>query len=324
LLSNRKALVSYQIPYNSADVDASPSYALYGDSLASDIGRDISNALGRGWYINVPDFQGPEASFTLGPQEGHATLDSVRAALSSGFSLASDTRYALWGYPGGGLASEWATELQAAYAPELNFAGVAVGGLTPGVLATLDEANGTYFAGLIPMAVLGATSQFPEAYDFICSILKPTGQYNRTTFMLGKNMTLAQAFVEFDGQDVYKYFVNGRADLNNPIMQNIFDNNGIMGYHGIPQMPLFIYKAIEDELSAVDATDALVAKYCALGVNILYQRNKVGGHIAEITNGDARAFAWLSSALDGTYSTRYSAQGCTTQNVTVNVTSTTL
>ncbi len=319
--SNGSALVSYQIPYNSADVDTSPSYALYGDSVADYVGGDIPDALGRGWYINIPDFEGPQASFTLGPQEGHATLDAVRAVLSSGFGLASDARYALWGYSGGGLASEWAAELQAAYAPDLNFAGVAIGGLTPSVIDTLDAANGTYFAGLIPMAVLGVTSQYPEAFDYIYNKLKTTGEYNRTTFMSGKNMTLEAAFTLFADQDVYSYFTGGRADLSAPIMQNIFNNNGVMGFHGLPQMPLYVYKAILDELSVVGPTDALVDKYCALGANILYQRNTVGGHIAEITNGNAGAVAWLTSVLDGTYNSTYSSQGCTIQNVTVNVTS---
>ncbi|RFU27619.1 hypothetical protein B7463_g8698, partial [Scytalidium lignicola] len=322
--SNKSALVSYQIPYNSADVDASPSYALYGNSLASDINDNIPDALGRGWYLNVPDFQGPLASFTLGPQEGHATLDSVRAVLSSGFGLANNARYALWGYSGGGLAVDWAAELQEAYAPELNFAGAALGGLTPSVLATLDEATGTYFTGLIPMAVLGITSQYPEAYDYIYSRLKPTGSHNRTTFLLGKNITLEEAFTEFQGQDGFSYFVGGRADLDAPIMQKIFNNTGIMGNHGIPQMPLFVYKAINDELSAVQATDSLVNKYCSLDANILYQRNTVGGHIAEITNGEDRAFTWLTSVLDGTYSKLYSTKGCTIQDVTVNITSSTL
>jgi hypothetical protein len=71
----------------------------------------------------------------------------------------------------------------------------------------------------------------------------------------------------------------------------------------------------------VNETDALVAKYCAVGANILYQRNTVGGHFAEDSNGDASAFEWLSSVLDETYSMRYSPQGCTIQNVALDVTS---
>lgn len=105
---------------------------------------DVTAALGRGWYVNVPDYEGPLASFTAGVMSGHATIDSVRAVLSSGFGLAPNgTRYAMWGYSGGALASEWAAELQVQYASELNFAGAALGGLTPNVTSVLSAVTGT-------------------------------------------------------------------------------------------------------------------------------------------------------------------------------------
>lgn len=98
----RPPLLSYQIPYNTDDNEFSPSILLYGTALPS----DIPTALGRGWYVNVPDFEGTLASFTAGVQEGHATLDSVRAVLSAGLGVDSGSRYALWGYSGGSIASE--------------------------------------------------------------------------------------------------------------------------------------------------------------------------------------------------------------------------
>ena len=313
------ALLSYQIPYNSFDVDASPSYSLYAGPPG-----DIAMALGRGWYVNVPDFEWPLASFSAGVEEGHATLDSVRAVLSSGFGLALDARYAMWGYSGGSIATEWAAELQVQYAPELNFSGAALGGLVPNITSALQSINRTIWAGLTPAALLGLTSQYPAAYEFLVSKLKPSGPYNRTTFLSAKHMSYAEDFVTFANQNVFDYFEGGIAVFESPIIQKIIQSNGFMGYHGVPQMPLFVYKAIQDELTRVNDTDALVAKYCAVGANILYQRNTVGGHLAEYTNGVPRAFEWLSSVLDGTYSIKYSPQGCTIQNVAVNITSTLL
>lgn len=43
-----------------------------------------------------------------------------------------------------------------------------------------------------------------------------------------------------------------------------------MGYHGVPQMPIFAYKAIEDEISVVEDTDALVDKYCNSKANSMF------------------------------------------------------
>lgn len=306
------ALLSYQIPYDSADVNSSPSYALYSGGQP-----DIPAALGRGWFVNVPDYEGPLASFTAGVQSGHATIDSIRAVLSSGFGLSSNASYAMWGYSGGALASEWAAELQVQYAPELNFSGAAVGGLTPNTTNVLFTVNGTLEAGLAPSGMLGLASQFPALSQFITQQLKTSGQYNVTGFLAVKNMSLDQSIENYADQDIFAYFTNGSALLQEPIVQQVISSDGLMGYHGVPQMPLYVYKAIGDEISPIADTDALVNKYCAVGASILYQRNTVGGHSADDINGDAMAFEWLSSALSGTLQ----QTGCLIQNVTVNVTS---
>ena len=75
-------------------------------------------------------------------------------------------------------------------------------------------------------------------------------------------------------------------------------------------MPIFGYKAIADELSLVEDWDALISRYCGRGVDILYQRNAVGGHEDEATNTDG-AFSWLNDALAGRYLLQ---EGCTIQN----------
>lgn len=99
--------------YDSAFLDASPSYALYSSDASSNL-EDISTGLANGWFVNVPDYEGPLASFTAGVLSGHSTIDSIRAAFNAKhiLGLAKDARYAMWGYSGGALASEWAAELQ--------------------------------------------------------------------------------------------------------------------------------------------------------------------------------------------------------------------
>jgi hypothetical protein len=307
---SNKALLSYQVAYDTADVDGSPSYALYAGS-----GSDIPAALGKGWYVSVPDFEGPLASFTSGVMSGHATIDSVRAVLSGRYGLSPQARYAMWGYSGGALGSEWAAELQVQYAPEMSFAGAALGGLTPNVTNVLFAVDGTSDAGLIPGAILGLSSQFLDVRAYLLSKLKTTGPYNATTFLAAQHLTLAQSNKVFGYQVITNYFVDGIADLLTPNVLKVVNSDGMMGYHGTPQMPLFVYKAIKDELSPVADTDALVARYCGVGATIQYQRNTVGGHGSEDENGDAAAFAFLASVLEGTYT----ATGCTTENVTIAI-----
>jgi hypothetical protein len=40
-----------------------------------------------------------------------------------------------------------------------------------------------------------------------------------------------------------------------------------------------------------------------------------GGHVDELTNGDARALGWLAKLFEGGHET----EGCTVQNVTVGI-----
>ncbi|KAE8356844.1 lipase 1 precursor [Aspergillus coremiiformis] len=314
---NTSALLSYQIAYDSYDVDASPSYAMYAAPPV-----DVSIALSQGWHVNVPDYEGPQAAFTAGVLSGHSTLDSIRSILSANTTTAtfhihaSTSRTALWGYSGGALASEWATELQQKYAPELRLAGAALGGLTPNITNVMNTVTGTISAGLVPGSVLGLASQYPDAYAFLLRQLKPDGPHNRTSYLAAQHMTLPEALAFFAGQDMYDYFRHGRATFLAPVVQHTILRDGYMGTHGVPRMPIFAYKAIHDEVSPVADTDALVQQYCGRGATIRYERNRVGGHSAEAINGHARALQFLASVLNGLYS----PSGCTIRDVTVNVT----
>ena len=294
----------------------SPSYTFYNRSI---VDPPIPMALGLGWFVNLPDYEGPLASFSAGVQSGHATIDSLRAVLGLGFGLNSNTKYALFGYSGGALASEWAAELQVQYAPELSIAGVAIGGLTPNVTSVLETINNSPFMETAVNGLLGMASQDATFEQYLISQLITTGTYNATTFLAAReqNTTIDQRV--FADQNIFDYFISGNSFTQNPLVQSVINRDGIMGYHGVPAMPVFVYKAIHDEFSPVADTDALIERYCAMGANILYQRNTVGGHLAEYVNGEESAFAFLSAILDGSYATKYQTMGCTIQNVTVTI-----
>ncbi|KAI1082829.1 LIP-domain-containing protein [Whalleya microplaca] len=321
--AQKNALLSYQIPYNTPDVDGSPSYGLYNIFAEGSIGLppttdDIAGALGLGWYVVVPDFEGPQAAFFAGPQEGHAVIDSVRAVYATDLVPLSpaNTRAALWGYSGGSIASGFAAELAPAYAPELALAGVALGGLVPNVTQALGYINKQPYAGLLVSVLLGVTAQEPWARNFLVGKLKTEGPYNATGFLAALHMPITEIFAAYPGQDISDYFVDGWALLEDPKMKALLGKNAYAGRHGVPQTPVFAYKAIGDEFSNVTESDRLIESWCELGVDVLYQRNTIGGHVTENINGKPRAMAWLSSVLDG----KYSASGCTWQDVTVNLT----
>ncbi|KAF9893474.1 hypothetical protein FE257_010786 [Aspergillus nanangensis] len=80
---------------------------------------------------------------------------------------------------------------------------------------------------------------------------------------------------------------------------SVFHWSGVMDLHGTPIAPLFVYKAVGDELSLVADTDDLVSKYCAQGANIEYIRDWVGGHVSKGVTGPSSAMNWLRERLEG-------------------------
>ena len=245
-------LLSYQIPYDSPNLDTSPSYALHipVPPMFADDNDHIQTAISNGWLVNVPDYEGPLASFIEGIQSGHAVLDSVRAVLNSAMG-AKTARYAMWGYSGGSFATEWAAELQLQYAPELAFAGAAMGGAVANFSTVLPAVNGTIWAGLAPNAIVGLVSQFPAAEQYMLSQLKEDGPLNKTGWLASKELTLEEALGFYGNQDIYAYFKNGEAFYQAPVIKELLFNQCQEGYHGIPQMPVFYYKAIQDEITHV-------------------------------------------------------------------------
>lgn len=334
--SGKHNLLSYQIPYNSPSVDASPSYA-----LATDLNStfsDIAAALEQGWYVSVVDHEGPKASFAVGPVEGHAVLDAVRAVTRSSSSPAikksgyghKDSKWniGLWGYSGGSIASEFAAELQTTYAPDIEIAGVAIGGLPTPVGNVLKSVNKSPYAGLIPLALWGYANAFPPLGDYLLSRLTPQAKKSGV-FTKAHNMTVTEGFVFYNNSDPFSYFINGQDDIfSSPLIESLLEREGTMGKHGFPTMPMFVYKAIDDKLAPIEGTDALIEQYCGYnsvvgssnGASILYERNTVGGHVAEEINQDASALAFLAKVFNGQLGDGWphgNGTGCVVKNVTV-------
>lgn len=106
-------LLSYQIVYDTPDVDCSPSYALQEGGLFI-IDTGFTYGLGEGWVVNTPDYEGPKAAFTAGIISGQATLDSIRAALASTHitKIKPNATVAMWGYSGGVSLRSFRSSLQ--------------------------------------------------------------------------------------------------------------------------------------------------------------------------------------------------------------------
>ncbi|KAI0910127.1 LIP-domain-containing protein [Ustulina deusta] len=301
--SGKKALVSYQFAYDSADVDSSPSYGFYYalsqpvPSLNIPASTDLlTQLLAKGWIVNSPDYEGPSAAFGASIQSGRATLDALRAVVN----LANLTEL-------GPLSTE--------YAPSLSISGAVVGGLVDNISADYDLFNGTALAGDLVAVVLGLAAQYPEALAYVRSRLKPE---TADEFLAARHMNTGAVTSFFSSKDIYSYFVGGAADLQALPLQQVYGPECRLGYYGLPGMPLFLYKAIGDQYCPISRTDALASRFCDAGVELTFERNTVGGHVAEIGNAKPRVFEWLGSIFKETYQTP--AGGCSIRDVTVNIT----
>ncbi|KAI0122229.1 LIP-domain-containing protein [Daldinia grandis] len=327
------ALLSHQLAYNSPNIDFGPSYRIFQPPPVNTFGiptnhENIDTMLGRGWFVTVPDFEGPRAAFGATVQAGHATLDGIRAVLSlcgnAGFLLlptsADKFKYAMWGYSGGSLASEKAAELQVQYAPELStgFVGAALGGLVSDVGTEFSFTNKMPFMGNLVLILLGIMNEYPEVDTYLRSRLKTDGPQNAAAFLKGREMDSMQAFQAYAGQDIWEFFIGGEADFEeSEALRRIKKVEWILGFHGAPEIPLFVYKAIGDEFTPISDTDDHIANYKRYNVSILYERNTVGGHISEILNGQGRAMEWLNGVFSGSHGT--TEQRVEVRDVTVDI-----
>ena len=273
----------------------------------------MAAALNNGWVVATPDFEGLNAAVVAGVGSGQAVLDSVRATLASGSITGVDTdaTYALWGYSGGALGSEWALELQPLYAPELHFAGAALGGLTPNATTVLEYVNGGPAAALVFNGINGLMAGYPNLTDFVNANIYPSMKSLFTSTDTACANNSAPSLVL---QNAFDYFPQGQRILYDPVVQSVLNWGAVMGRRSTPQSPLFAYKAIADEVSPITDTDALVAGYCERGVSIQYQKNTVGEHLSEEVTGAAAALAWLKDRFNGVPV----EPGCSTQIVTVS------
>ncbi|CEJ94318.1 hypothetical protein VHEMI09858 [[Torrubiella] hemipterigena] len=298
-------VVSYQIAEDAAYVNCAPSYVYQkgteaaitnGTTTTQLEGLFIEAALEQGWIVIIPDHEGPEASFLVSKAGAQATLDGIRAALQSMHltCIEPDAAVALWGYSGGSVVSEWATEMQPTYAPEVKIVGAALGGLVPSIANSAAVDNGSLAAGLIPAAFKGMATQYPEVAEELDRLIKPDF---KAKFDKADALCLGSLNKEFALTDFRTYFDTPDIFANKYISGAFRDND--LGQMGTPQVPLFIYKAVQDEVSPVADSDQYYDDQCAKGVSIEYVRSAIGNHETELLAGSLRAAAWLRDRLEG-------------------------
>ncbi len=310
------ALLSYHIPYDTACLDASLSWSLQ----KSEPYGEIAIALSKGYFVSVPDYEGPRASYGANVLAGQVILDSIRALKAMlgpqyGFQTNS-SRVAFWGYSSGGTATEFAAELAATYAPDLKIDAAVIGGLTANITKSLPLLNGKDVAGLMAQGLIGTTNEYPEQRKYLDSILIDEGPYNRSEFLSAATMSGWDSLEHFAYQNMWEYFKDGESDVFTDAMVGVLAHEGVAGIHGTPNLPVFYYHAVDDEMCPIEEVERVVKTFCDKGARAVLHRNVFGNHNEEGTNGRQRSLDFLSDVLEGTNKFNFPAKGCRTDTLT--------
>ncbi|WP_082843885.1 lipase family protein [Nocardia salmonicida] len=277
-----RPLVSFQCAIDAVAPQCFPSYVLRRGawtigSIAPLELPIIAMALERGWAVSVPDHEGLGGRFGAAREPGYRALDGIRAALDfAPMALTPTTSVALWGYSGGGLATAWAAELAAEYAPELNIVGAAAGSPVGDPAAAFERLNGGWFAGFPAAFIAGLRQAYPELGAVLHDHLD--ARYRGLLGEAEERSTFA-LLLRFARRDVTGHLRGGMAELlAEPVLRRILAD--IEPGTRAPAAPLLIVQGVNDEVIAVADIDAHVRRYQRAGATVRYLRVRRGSHLS--------------------------------------------
>src|SRR3984885_12254190 len=289
-------LLSYQCAIDAMSSRCFPSYALRrrAKALGSIAQLElflIAAAVAEGWAVSVPDHEGLLGMWGAPYEPGYRTLDGIRAARNSDrVALSPSAPIGLWGYSGGGLASAWAAEMCADYAPELDIVGAVLGSPVGDLGHTFRRLNGSFVAGLPALVVAALAHAYP---DLDRVIKEHTNDEGRALLSGLEKMTTVGAVFRMAGKNMGDYLDEPLEDiLSTPEVTHVFDN--IKLGSAVPAPPVLIVQAVHDYLIDVHDIDELADAYAAGGADVTYHRDAFNEHLCLHPLSAPMTLRWLT------------------------------
>jgi hypothetical protein len=298
-------LVEYLSFYDGLGSKCDPSYALAGGDAGSATNEQadeeemlMSFYLDHGFIVTVPDFEGIDLAWMAARQSAFASLDALRAT-ESYLHLAPTTPIGLSGYSGGAMAADWATELAPVYAPALNLAAVAEGGVPVNYSHMFSYINGTTeFSAAIPGMLLGlARAYHLNLSDYLSA-------YGKRVVLSEGQGCMTELFGKYPGLTMAKLMKPKYRDLLHvPIFARILAAQTMGTARTHPRAALFMAVGNADGhgdgvMSAGDV-QALAHRYCKEGVPVLFQEYRGVSHQAGGAFFEPQTGALLTARLNG-------------------------
>jgi len=256
----------------------------------------VDNLLRKGWAVVVTDYPGlgtpGDESYSVGISEGHALLDSVRAAERlPAAGLSADAQVGVEGYSQGGGTAAWAAQQHASYAPELDLVGVAAGGTPADLKAVAKNINGTAFFAFLAGAAIGINAEYPEVD--LPGRLTDAG----TKAMADINgMCQVPALAKYAGKRIEDYTIGGVNPIDDPVWTTALDANKLGSV--APDVPVLQYHGLADEIIPWRVESDLHKEWCAAGVTTRLAAYP-GEHVTTHVEAQPGVVNWLSNRFAG-------------------------
>jgi pimeloyl-ACP methyl ester carboxylesterase len=262
----------------------------------------------RGAALVATDYEGlgtpGEPTTYVGIAEGHAVLDSVRAAKQlPGVGRLGPV--VLAGHSQGGGAALWAAQLARSYAPRLDVRGVVA--LAPAAEFTttvkeLERGKSPFsdYLGSVLWAIDGFRAGYGARFDL--ASLTPAARAG-----------LAHVAKECERETIARWrgrparAIFARDPLSVPSVVKILDENSPGGTD--PHVPILLAQGSRDEVIPVSISAQLEARYCGLGATVT-RRVYDADHDGVLDAASRDVLSWIGARVHG----RPTPSSCSTRS----------
>ncbi|WP_158884236.1 lipase family protein [Amycolatopsis anabasis] len=263
-------------------------------------GPFISGLLLRGYAVVVTDYEGLGTpgthTYVNRAAEGHAVLDSIRAAQRLPEAKLPDAGpVGIAGYSQGGGASAAAAELHPSYAPELKVKGAYAGAVPADLAAVAKNLDGHYAVGFLGFALASMDYAYPELN--IPDVLNDKG---KQLFEQVKNECTVQAIAAHaftrsstltrDGRPLAAYL--GEEPYKSRVAEQLIGARK-------PTAPTLVVHSALDDIVPYEQGKTMAESWCARGTTVQFSTSIVPTHVGGAIAAFPEAFGWLNDRFAG-------------------------
>ncbi|MGK9272566.1 lipase family protein [Williamsia muralis] len=299
--TSTQRLLSYQVFEDATAPQCAPSRNLSTDpdldgvtAISAGLAL-VQAALYRGWTVSIPDHGGPMSEFGAAVEPGRAVLDGIRAARDfAPLGLPEWVRVGAAGYSGGALATGWAAEEHATYAPEIDLVGAAMGGTPVDLAASPYNLDGSAQAGTGLFLISGLRHTYPDLKARLDPYLTPLG---RTTLDAMATACSTSNQLTNIARQYDTLFTEPFASVwGKPEIRAVLDQ-ARLGTTAT-DVPRLLYHSVNDEAVPVTGLDRYVRAECERGARLTVRREELGLHLTTAVSGLALSMDWLDTLSD--------------------------